>query len=169
MKYYFSMLFLLVVGAAANVTSLPAHAQNMPWKLVCFGREGLAESLDKVINAQQFLRSDRILKSGRCDFAQIPPNSTARFSGFHETSEGFIFPTFQVRYSTTKQRMYAADGVFLSSAWRVSTRLRECRTSKFLDVCLFPRSCQSLDGLLSLGQVPAYVGIPDSCRTFRTK
>lgn len=164
------MLFVLVVSAAAaNFVFLPAHAQSWPWQLVCFGKEGLTKSLDKVVNSQQFLRNDRILKSGRCDFAQIPPNSTARFSGFHETNAGFIFPTFQVRYSTTRQRMYAADGVFLSRAWRVSTRFRDCRTSEFIDVCLVPRSCQSLDGFLSAGRTSTYVAVPESCRTFRTK
>lgn len=168
-KACFYATFAMACGAAILVVTMAADAQNLPWRLAYFGQAALAESSDKVSSAQQILRNDQLLKSGRCDFAQIPLNSTARFSGFHENAEVFIFPTFQVRYATTGQRMYAADGVFLSSAWRVSMRLRECRSSALGDTCLAPRTCQALDGLIAPGPTPSYVAVPSRCRVSRTQ
>jgi hypothetical protein len=158
-----------ILAVCAFVVSSQASAQNAAWRLVCFEQAGLEASLDKVINAQQFLRNDRLLKSGSCDFAQIPGNSTARFVAFHQSRNGFIFPTFTVRYATTSQRMYAADGIFLASAWRVSTKFRECRLSGFQETCIVPRTCQALDGFLTAGGPPRYVAVPSSCQTFQTQ
>ena len=160
---------LLLHSIVLCFLSLPVQAQSNSWKLVCFGQTALKESLSKVSNPQQFLRNDRVLKSGRCDFARIPPGSTARFAGFHESPQGYIFPTFQVRYATTGQRMYAADGIFISSAWRISQRGLECRNSRFGDTCLVPRTCQALDGFVTSGRVPGYIAVPRSCQVFRTQ
>ncbi|MGJ8586223.1 MAG: hypothetical protein ACSHXD_19200 [Marinosulfonomonas sp.] len=168
MNTFFRPVFFAAIVTLVAVVALPAVAQGSGWRLVCFEKSGLTKSLDKVTNAQQFLRNDRILKSGSCAFAQIPSNSSARFAGFHESPQGFIYPTFQVRYATTGQRMYAADGVFLSSAWLVSKRLRDCRTSAFQDTCLVPIDCQAFDGFVGNGQPPSYIAVPEKCRIFRT-
>ncbi len=168
MNTLFRPIYFAAIVTLMAVVALPAVAQGSGWRLVCFEESGLAKSLNKVTNAQQFLRNDKMLKSGSCAFAQIPSNSSARFAGFHESAQGFIYPTFQVRYVTTGQRMYAADGVFLSSAWRVSTRLRDCRTSAFLDTCLVPIDCQALDGFVGNVEPPSYMAAPEKCRIFKT-
>ena len=153
--------FLFVLVASQGST------REARWQLVCFDKTNLTKSLDEVVNPQQFLRNDRVMKRGSCDFVQVPSGSTARFSGFHESREGFIFPTFQIQYATTGQRMYGADGIFLSSGWRVSTKLRECIESGFRDICLVPQNCQILDGFLTIGTPPKYVAIPSSCQSFK--
>lgn len=158
MTWWMALLALLI---------LTVRVEARDWQLVCFERSGLEQSLDNVSNPQQFLRNDRTLRGGSCDFARIPANSTARFSGFHTTSSGFIFPIFQVRYGNTGQRMYAADGIFRRQSWHVSTRLRDCRHAKFTDVCIVPADCDVLDGYLDGGRPAAYLTIPSSCRTFR--
>ncbi len=158
MTWWMAFLALLIL-------TVPVAARD--WQLVCFERLGIEQSLGKVSNPQQFLRNDRILRSGSCDFARIPANSTARFSSFHTTGSGFIFPVFQVRYGNTGQRMYAADGIFRRQTWRVSTRLQDCRHAKFTDVCLVPADCDVLNGYLDQGQPAAYLAIPSSCQTFR--
>ena len=150
---------------ALMVLTVPVAARD--WQLVCFERSGLEESLESVSNPQQFLRNDRNLRSGGCDFARIPANSTARFSGFHTTGSGFIFPVFQVRYGNTGQRMYSADGIFRSQFWRISRKLRDCRHAKFSDVCLVPADCDVLDGYLDRGRPAAYLAVPSSCQRLR--
>ena len=154
-----------IIALTMGLLTAPAHARD--WQLACFGRSGLEESLDKVSNAQQCLRNDRNLRSGSCDFARIQANSTARFSGFHTTASGFIFPIFHVRYGTTGQRMYAVDGIFRRQSWRVSTRLRDCRHAKFSDVCLVPADCDILDEYLDRGRPAAYLEIQSSCHRLR--
>lgn len=141
------------------------HAQSRLYSLVCFERSGLTRSLNVVVNPQQFLRNGSILRNGSCDFAQVPSGSTARFSGFHQTENGFIFPLFKVTYATTGQRMYAADGIFLAEHWRIA---KHCGDRSRGANCLYPNSCDVLDGfvLASAQALPDYVFVPARCRTF---
>ena len=169
MKRFVVSVVLLGCLSGFGLSPQQAEARTPRWQLVCFERSSLVEALNKVVNAQQFLRNDRMLRSGSCDFAQIPSNSTARFAGFHQSPQGFIYPLFRVRYATTGQSMYATDGIFLGSAWRVSARLRDCRGIAFTDICLIPASCEVLDGFVSRGGPPGYVAIPPSCQVFRTQ
>jgi hypothetical protein len=147
------LVLLCALGAATA-----AAAQNRPYQLVCFEAEGISRSLDKVVNAQQFLRNDRILKSGSCDFAQIPRGSTARYVGIHQSRNGFLFPLFRVTYATTGQRMFAADGIFREGQWRI---LRRRGTGINL---LTPATCDVLDGYFQAGGgTPSYLVIPPIC------
>ena len=161
-----SLLARTAVAAAALLATVGlAEAQTGP-RLVCFERAGLAASLDKVANPQQFLRNDRLLKSGSCDFVAVPSGSSARFAGFHRSPRGFVFPLYDLRYSTTGQRMVAADGIFRDDAWTVST---ECGRGGFGDLCLVPRDCAVLDGFVTAGGVPRYVAVPRRCEVLQTR
>lgn len=142
-----------------------AAAQTGP-RLVCFERAGLTASLDRVTNPQQFLRNDRLLKSGSCDFAAVPSGSTARFAGFHRSPRGFVFPLYNLRYSTTGQRMVAADGIFRDDAWYVTAK---CGRGGFGDLCLVPSTCAALDGFVTAGSIPRYVAVPAQCEVLRTQ
>ena len=158
--------FLLVTAcllglAVFGVAPSGVVAQGRPASLVCFEIGGLRASLDRVVNAQQFLRNDRNLNSGSCAFAQVPPGSSGRFVEFHRASGGFVFPVFFIRYATTGQKMYAADGIFRMSEWRVD---HKCGRGPD-PVCLVPRTCEALDGflLVSNGELPVYMRIPRVC------
>lgn len=143
-----------------------SHAQAArPYSLVCFERAGLTRSLAAVVNALQFLRNDSILRNRSCDFAQVPAGSTARFSGFHESKNGFIFPLFRIAYATTGQTMYSADGIFRAEHWRVSRHCGDRLTGTY---CLRPNRCDALDGfLVAPGRsMPNYIFVPEICRTF---
>ena len=143
---------LLAVGFSAT-------AEDRPYNLVCFEESGLIESLAGVVNAQQFLRNDSILKSGSCGFAQVPSGSTARYLGIHATTHGFLYPIYLVTYATTGQRMYSADGIFRADQWKVK-RLR--RTNQRVIV---PRRCDTLEGFISMtGRVPKYISVPYRCK-----
>lgn len=155
---------VLIVSAACLTVISSESASAQARRLVCFEASGLEGSLTGVVNAQQFLRNDPGLKSGSCDFAAIPPNSTARFQNFLQTEKGFIFPIYRLRYGTTKQQMYAADGIFLASAWRVT---RKCKSSAFRDECLAPVNCAVVDGLLLAEGSRPYLAVPPECREQR--
>lgn len=149
---------------------LPAFAQEemRPYNLVCFEKQGITDTLNKVVNMQQFLRNDSILRSGSCDFAKIPKGSSARSAGFHKSENGFIFPLFRVRYSTTGQRMYAADGIFSTRQWRLSTHCGQ-QVNAPAERCIIPRNCEALDGFLSLSSgrhPPDFMVIPRNCRRY---
>jgi hypothetical protein len=152
---------VVLIASAACLTVISSEgASAQARRLVCFEASGLEGSLSGVVNAQQFLRNDPSLKSGSCDFAVIPPNSTARFQTFLQTEGGFIFPIYRVRYGTTRQQMYAADGIFLASAWHVT---RRCKISVFRNECLAPRSCAVVDGLLLADGSRPYLAVPPEC------
>jgi hypothetical protein len=71
---------------------------------------------------------------------------------------GFLYPIYQVTYSTTGQRMFSADGIFRSEQWQVRT-VRGTNQE-----VLQPRRCDALDGLTSAtGRVPRYVSVPALC------
>jgi hypothetical protein len=154
-------VFLTVLGFANTAT-----AQERPYNLVCFEQSGLEDSLNKIVNAQQLTRLDRILKSGSCDFAQVPKGSSARFVTVHQTRNGFIFPMFQVRYATSGQRMYVVDGIFKAEDWRVTTK---CGRG-YQGACIEPRTCPVLDGFMNVsnGFVPDYLRVPRNCRVYKT-
>lgn len=146
---------------AATIVGLAAQAAAQPYRLVCFGRPGLNDSLDKVRNPSQFLQNDRILRNGSCSFAQIPSGSTALYAGIHSSPRGFLFPIYQITYATTGQRMYAPDGIFRSDAWQA---LRLQATD--IDV-LTPSSCDVLSGYVqaqAAEAMPQYIYIPQICR-----
>lgn len=154
-----AILLLFVFNGAIG------HAQTRPYSLVCFERSEMIHSLDKVVNQQQFLRNDSVLRNKGCGFAQIPAGSTARSSGFHQSGNGFIFPLFRVTYATTGQKMHAADGIFRAEHWRVGKR---CGSSPRSDHCLKPISCDALDGFVSAPgkSLPSYIVVPSFCRLF---
>lgn len=114
------MTFLTKISLLIGLSLATAvQAQDRPHQLVCFEQNGMTASLNKVVNAQQFLRNDSILRSGSCAFAQLPTGSTARFIGIHSSPQGFLYPIYRVTYATTGQRMYAADGIFRADQWKV--------------------------------------------------
>lgn len=139
--------------------SSAALAQNRPSQLVCFEQKGLEQSLSKVVNAQQFLNNDRSLQSGSCTFVQIPAGSTARYLGIYQSDGGFLYPIYRIAYSTTGQRMYAADGIFRDRNWNV-------RKQRGTNVSvIWPVSCGVLDGYLQMNnRLPKYMRIPDLCQ-----
>jgi len=141
------------------------YVQARPYSLVCFERHGIEASLDRVSNPQQFVRNDSMLRSGSCDFAQIPKGSTARFESFYWTGSGYIFPLFRVRYATTGQRMFAADGIYDERHWAVSNR---CGRHKRSQTCLVPKLCSALDGLIARPgkQLADYIFLPNMCREY---
>ncbi len=155
---------VLIVSAACLIVISSEGASAQARRLVCFEVSGIEGSLSGVTNAQQFLRNDLSLKNGSCDFAIIPPGSTARFQTFLQTENGFIFPIYRVRYGTTGQQMFAADGIFLASGWRVTQR---CKFSAFRDECLAPRNCAVVDGLLLADGSRPYLAVPPECREQR--
>ena len=145
----------LVIGLCLTTA---AQAQDRPYQLVCFEQDGMTASLNKVVNAQQFLRNDSILRSGSCAFAQLPAGSTARFIGVHSSPQGFLYPIYRVTYATTGQRMYAADGIFRADQWKVR-RLRGTAVQ-----LITPVSCGVLDGYVqATSRVPKYVFVPEFC------
>lgn len=136
----------------------PLHAQDRPYQLVCFEQGGIENTLDKVVNAQQFLRNESTLRSGSCDFAQVPQGSTARFVGIHASRKGFLYPIYRVTYATTGQRMYAADGIFRADKWN----MRRIRGSAVQ--LITPKSCDVLDGYIQVtNRVPKYMFVPEFC------
>jgi hypothetical protein len=160
----------IALTIALSIFLLPAFAQEekRPYNLVCFEKQGIIDSLNKVVNMQQFLRNGSILRSRSCDFAKIPKGSTALSAGFHKSDNGFIFPLFRVRYSTTGQRMYAADGIFSTSQWHLSLHCGQPVNAP-AERCIVPRSCEALDGFLSLSggeHTPDFIVIPRSCRRY---
>lgn len=151
---------VLAVHSAVGVAEL-----RRPYSLVCFEYAGLTHRLDAVINAQQFLRNDSMLRSRSCDFAQVPAGSSAQFSRFYQSKNGFIFPLFRLFYSTTRQRMYSADGIFDVQHWHVSKR---CGYQSNGVPCLKPNHCNALDGfVVAPGHpLPSYIFVPEACRVF---
>lgn len=151
----------MVAATLAGLVPTAASAQERPYSLVCFDESDLRASLSRVVNIMQFLRNDRVLRRKSCDFAQVPTGSSARFSELFETKEGFIYPIFLIRYATTGQRMYAADGIFRSSEWRVR---RPCGPNRAFG-CLVPRDCGVLEGYLrfSAGSARTYMFVPRQC------
>lgn len=154
-----TIFLLLVLNGAIG------HAQTRPYSLVCFERSELIHSLDEVVNQQQFLCNDSILRNRGCGFAQIPVGSTARFYGFHQSKNRFIFPLFRIAYAKNGQKMYAADGIFRAEHWRVGKR---CGGRPRSESCLKPITCGALDGIVSAPSksLPSYVVIPRFCREF---
>ena len=145
----------LVIGLSLATA---AHAQDRPYQLVCFEQDGMTASLNKVVNAQQFLRNDSTLRSGSCDFAQLPAGSAARFIDIHSSPQGFLYPIYRVTYATTGQRMYAADGIFRADQWKVR-RLRGTAVQ-----LITPVSCGVLDGYVqATKRVPKYMFVPEFC------
>lgn len=141
------MIFFIRIGLLIGLgISGPLHAQDRPYQLVCFGQDGIEDTLNKVVNAQQFLRNDSTLKSGSCDFAQLPAGSSARFIDIHSSPKGFLYPIYRVTYATTGQRMYAADGVFRSDQWNVR-RLKGSAVQ-----LITPKSCVVLDGYTNVAE-----------------
>lgn len=135
-----------------------AHAQDRPYQLVCFEQDGMIASLNKVVNAQQFLRNDSMLRSGSCAFARLPAGSTARFIGIHSSPQGFLYPVYRVTYATTGQQMYAADGIFRADQWKVR-RLKGSAVQ-----LITPVSCGVLDGYAqATNRVPKYMFVPEFC------
>ena len=60
--------FTAVLAVAMSVLGAGgAAAQQRSLTLVCFGKDGLGDSLRRVVNPQQFLGNDRVLKSRRYD------------------------------------------------------------------------------------------------------
>lgn len=152
------MRLLTVISLILFGFAVHAEAQDRPYQLVCFEEDGIVESLNKVVNAQQFLQNDRLLQSGSCSFAQVPSGSTARYVGLHASVQGFLYPIYRVSYATTGQRMYAADGVFRMDQWKVR-RDRDTGV-RFLT----PKSCDVLDGYIQLtNRVPQYMFVPEIC------
>lgn len=145
----------LIVGFSLATA---AQAQDRPYQLVCFEQDGMTASLNKVVNAQQFLRNDSILRSGSCAFAQLPAGSTARFISIHSSPQGFLYPIYRVTYATTGQRMYAADGIFRTDQWNV-------RRLKGSTVQLIkPATCGALDRYVqATNRVPRYMFVPEFC------
>lgn len=153
MKTIYQIAFLICF-----VLGTPALARDRPFQLVCFDKEGIKASLDKVVNAQQFLRNDRVLQSGNCGFAQIPKGSTARYVGIHTSPNGFHYPLYRVTYATTGQRMFAADGVFKVESWKI---LRDRSTDVRV---ISPVTCDVLDSYVqATRRVPSYMFVPRIC------
>lgn len=153
MKLVFKLLLL-----AGLSLSTAAQAQDRPYQLVCFEQDGMTASLNKVVNAQQFLRNDTVLRSGSCDFAQLPAGSSARFIDVHSSPQGFLYPIYRVTYATTGQRMYAADGIFRADQWN----LRRIKGSAVQ--LITPVSCGVLDGYVqATNRVPKYIFVPEFC------
>lgn len=157
---FFFPLFLLI-------WLIPVQAgQEVPYNLVCFSEAGLKKVLREVQGIHEFL-SNRIPyelhnKQG-CSYVQVPSGSVARLVEFHQTGKGFIFPIFQVRYSTTHQKMYSSDGMFLARDWEIGHGRRKCGGD--FETCLRPRSCEALEGVI--GRQPEYVQVPRECRRER--
>jgi len=158
-KVEIGMTLIFRIGLTISLMVLgSAQAQDWPYRLVCFEQSGVKDSLNKVTNAQQFLRNDSSLRSGSSDFAQIPSGSTARFVGIHASDQGFLYPLYRVTFASTGQRMYAADGIFRADQWQVKKR----RVSEV--PFLLPRSCIVLDGYIrASNRLPKYVLVPESC------
>ena len=153
------MKFLTKINLLIGLSlATAAQAQDRPYQLVCFEQDGMTSSLNKVVNAQQFLRNDSVLRSGSCDFAQLPARSTARFIDIHASPQGFLYPIYRVTYATTGQRMYAADGIFRADQWKVR-RLRGSAVQ-----LITPVSCGVLDGYVqATNRVPKYMFVPEFC------
>jgi hypothetical protein len=153
------MTFLTKISLVIGLTvATAAQAQDRPYQLVCFEQGGMTASLNKVVNAQQFLRNDSILRSGSCAFAQLPAGSTARFIDIHSSPQGFLYPIYRVTYASTGQRMYAADGIFRTDQWKVR-RLRGTAVQ-----LITPVSCGVLDGYVqAANRVPKYMFVPEFC------
>ena len=148
------LVFTTLILFFATIT----HAQDRPFQLVCFDEDGITASLDQVVNAQQFLRNDRLLQSGSCGFAQIPTGSKARYVGIHTSPNGFHYPLYRVTYATTGQRMYAVDGIFKVESWKI---LRDRNTDVRV---ISPVTCDELDLYLQLTSgVPSYMFVPKIC------
>jgi len=147
-----------IVTVLNCVCLFAAQAKDSPYNLVCFEQDGLTQGLDQVVSLQQFLGNDHSLQSGSCDFAQIPSGSSARYLGIHQSRNGFLYPLYCVRYATTGQRMFAADGIFQADQWGI----RHKRGSAI--PVITPATCGVLDSYLQSGaRVPAYMTIPAVC------
>jgi hypothetical protein len=153
------MTFFAKISLVIGLTvATAAQAQDRPYQLVCFEQDGMTASLNKVVNAQQFLRNDSILRSGSCAFAQLPAGSTARFIDIHSSPQGFLYPIYRVAYATTGQRMYAVDGIFRADQWNVR-RLKGTAVQ-----LITPVSCDVLDGYVqATNRVPKYMFVPEFC------
>ena len=153
------MTFLTKISLVIGLSlATAAQVQDRPYQLVCFEQNGMTSSLDKVVNVQQFLRNDSILRSGSCAFAQLPAGSTARFIEIHSSPQSFLYPIYRVTYATTGQRMYAADGIFRADQWKVR-RLRGSAVQ-----LITPVSCGVLDGYVqATNRVPKYMFVPEFC------
>lgn len=170
MTIRFRPSFAVIAKSAVGLV-LAAHSEMVvaqpgrPYSLVCFERAGLTRSLDAVVNAQQFLRNGSILRNKSCDFAHVPAGATARFSGFYESKNGFIFPLFRITYTGTGQRMYSADGIFDLEHWHVS---RHCGYQSEGASCLKPNHCDALDGFVAASGRPlaSYIFVPEKCKTY---
>ena len=153
------LLSVMLLCALAPLPSASmAQPQDRPFQLLCFGRDGIIESLDRVVNAQQFLRNDQLLQSGNCSFAQIPKGSTARYVDIHTSANGFHYPLYRVTYATTGQRMFAADGIFKVNSWKI---LRDRDTHVRV---ITPITCDVLDTYVqTTRRVPSYMFVPEIC------
>lgn len=156
-------LAAVFVASISAFGAAPALAQERPYSLVCFEQSDLRTTLSRVVNIMQFLRNDSTLRRKSCDFAQVPSGSSARFIELFATKEGFIYPIFLVRYATTGQRMYSADGIFRSSDWRIR---RPCGPNRAFG-CIVPKDCGVLEGFIRLseGRVRNYMFVPKQCET----
>jgi hypothetical protein len=166
-----------------------AHARNQEntWTLVCFTQLGLEKVLSEIVNAQQFLRnsmgqtvSKKKMSRAGCDYAQVPVGTVADPTGFFSSQKGFTFPVFRLRFSTTNQEMYSADGIFESESWilvsvkesyfdnqgEVIVRGDRAKRNLFFTQKLVPKNCDILRTFFqqSSNFLPDYMVIPKSCR-----
>lgn len=106
-----------ILLALLFLVTLPVQARQ---NLVCFTQHGLTSVLATVVNPQQLLQNSfghSVLSQHSCDVVEIPPGSQATPAGFYTSGNGFIFPLFRIEYSTTRQQMFAADGIFSTNEW----------------------------------------------------
>ena len=162
--------FLILVAALVTFTAPLAHAQSEPGKLVCFTQEGLEEVLSHVVNPMQLInnsfgqviRPQDINRAG-CDFSS-QPLSDALFGDFYVNDHGLIFPLVEVRNGPRGTYMWAPDGVFRTSGWRISSLCGQGVTTATVG-CLVPRSCTVLRGYVNAtGGHPPYMGDLSDCR-----
>lgn len=166
-------LFILMIPLLYPISALSAPGEPRgnirPYQLVCFKAKGLTKILDKIVNPQQFLSnrlgqtvSQRAMSRNGCDYVQIPSGSQAMLNDFHTTPNKFIFPLFRVRYATTRQNMFVADGIFLAESW-IRKNNRACGPS-WSGPCLVPKTCDTVTRFR--GKLPDYVTVPNACKVY---
>lgn len=164
-----NMAFLELAALALLIIASHALGEESarPYHLVCFEKSAIIKSLNRVKTIEQYLNFDEKLRNNSCTFVQIPKGSAARFDGFHENPNGLIFSLFQVKYSTSGQRMYLVDGIFAKSDWTVIANCNDCEDGPG-ETCLAPRNCSVLDEYSSrLGKnIPDFIKLPKQCRIY---
>jgi len=161
---------LILVAALVTLAAPAAKAQSEPGVLVCFSQDGLEHVLSHVVNPMQLINNSfgqtirpQDINNAGCDFSQ-QQLAGGLFGDFYVNDHGLIFPLIEVRNGPRGNYMWAPDGVFQTSGWRISSLCGQSVTTATVG-CLVPRTCTVLRGYVNAtGGRPPYMGDLSGCR-----